>query len=120
MIAMKILKIENGLGKYWSVSKKQYLQIDKIDKAELLELLNFFLENEVEMDEIENDNLQNQAHLIIYQSIIGKFTSLQQNKSKFKDESDRLYLDEINKYSLPKPLQDIPETNGYEKLDEDR
>jgi len=51
------------------------------------------------MDQIDDDNLQNQAHLVIYRSVRQKFDALSVNKAKFKDESDRLYLDEIRKYS---------------------
>lgn len=97
---MKILRIENGTAQFWSVRQQKNLPIDQIDKAELLSLLEFFLENEVEMDQIDADNLQNQAHLIIYRSILDKFEALEQNKSKFKDQSDRLYLDEIRKYEV--------------------
>ncbi|MEP2506343.1 MAG: hypothetical protein ABJH85_16560 [Paracoccaceae bacterium] len=80
--------------------QQKNLPIDQIDKTELLSLLEFFLENEVEMDQIDADNLQNQAHLIIYRSILDKFEALEQNKSKFKDQSDRLYLDEIREYEV--------------------
>ena len=95
---MKILKIENGTAQFWSVKQQKYISIDKIDKVELLSLLGFFLENDAEMDPLEEDRLQNQAHLIIYRSILEKFEALEQSKSKFKDQSDRLYLDEIRKY----------------------
>ncbi|MEP1930032.1 MAG: hypothetical protein ABJI96_11925 [Paracoccaceae bacterium] len=97
---MKILRIENGTAQFWSVRQQKNLPIDQIDKTELLSLLEFFLENEVEMDQIDADNLQNQAHLIIYRSILDKFEALEQNKSKFKDQSDRLYLDEIREYEV--------------------
>lgn len=95
---MKIFKIENGTAQFWSVRQQKCLPIDQIDKNDLLGLLEFFLENDAEMDKIDEDNLQNQAHLIIYRSILEKFEALEQNKSKFKDQSDRLYLDEIRKY----------------------
>lgn len=50
------------------------------------------------MDKIDGENLQNQAQLIIYRSIFDKFEALALHKSKFKDQSDRLYLEEIQKY----------------------
>jgi len=96
---MKILRIENGTGQFWSVRQQKHLPIDQISKDELLSLLEFFLENEAEMDHFDEDNLQNQAHLVIYKSVRQKFEALAANKTKFKDESDRLYLDEIRKYS---------------------
>jgi len=96
---MKILKIENGNG-YFFDHNDEWQTIDTIDKNGLLSLLNRFLEEGVEMDPIEDDNLQNQAQLIVYKSIHEKFRTLQDNKSKFRDESERLYLDEINKYDV--------------------
>jgi len=51
------------------------------------------------MDSMEENELSNQAHSIIYESIYEKLDMLTENKSKFKDESDRLYLSEIQKYS---------------------
>ena len=95
---MKIFKIENGTAQFWSVKQQKNLPIDQIDKAELLSLLEFFLENDAEMDKIDGENLQNQAQLIIYRSIFEKFEVLARNKSKFRDESDRLYLEELQKY----------------------
>ena len=95
---MKILKIEHGKGFFLNLNNNEWTPIDKIDKNDLLRLLNKFLEEKVEMDPIENDNLRNQAHQIIYNSIHEKFRTLQDNKTKFRDESDRLYLEEIRKY----------------------
>ena len=51
------------------------------------------------MDPPDEKKLQNQAQQIVYKSIFDKLSSLQENKSKFKDESDRKYLKEIQKYS---------------------
>ncbi len=97
--AMKILKIKNGNGFYLIPGKDDWLPIDTIDKDGLMSLLNSFLEQDVEMDSVTEDNLSNQAHLIIYKSVYEKLSTLSENKSKFKDESERMYLDEIRKYS---------------------
>lgn len=94
---MKILKIENGNGFF--KLKSEWKPIDEINKDGLMDLLNLLLENEVEMDNLDENTLSNQAQLIIYKSIFEKFSILIDNKDKFKDESDRTYLDEIQKYS---------------------
>lgn len=96
---MKILKIENNNGWFWSPEENDWKKIDQIDKDALMKLLELFLSNEVSMDKIESDNLSNQAHLIIYKSIFDKFTGFEENKDKFKDESERTYYDAIQKYS---------------------
>ena len=96
---MKILKIENGCGLYLKPKLNEWEPIDKIDRSGLMTLLDTLIENEVEMDVMDDDNLSNQAHRIIYKSISEKLSTLLVNKSKFKDESQRLYFQEVQKYS---------------------
>jgi hypothetical protein len=97
--AMKILKIENSNGFFLVAEDNTWKAIDEIDKDGLMSLLDLFLEDDVEMDVVEEDNLSNQAHLIIYKSIFEKLSSLKESKSKFKDESEREYLSAIQEYS---------------------
>lgn len=96
---MKILEIRDNKGYFRLSEEEKWKQIDKIDKVGLLALLDTFLASDVEMDEPDDTKLQNQAQQIIYKSIYEKLSSLQENKGKFKDESDRKYLKEIQKYS---------------------
>jgi hypothetical protein len=93
---MKILKIEGGKGYFFD--QKEWKEIDKIDKEGLLGLLNVFLDKTIEIDEYDAALLSNQAQQIIYKNIYEKFNGLKDNKNKFKDESDRMYLNEIQKY----------------------
>lgn len=51
------------------------------------------------MDAPDEENLGNQAHSIIYRNVYGKLAALSDEKSRFTDESQRLYLDEIKRYS---------------------
>ena len=95
---MKILKISEGKGYFCFNEDDDWMPIDEIDKDALLKLLDLFLTSEVEIDEYNSDTLLNQAQKIIYKSIHDKFNSLKENKNKFKDESDRMYLDAIKKY----------------------
>jgi len=64
----------------------------------LLKLLDKFLAEDVEMDSIEDVELSNQAQKIVYESIYNKFIDLADSRSQFKDESERLYIEEIRKY----------------------
>ena len=94
---MKILKIENGKGYY--ISKEiQWNEIDQIDRDGLMYLVNLVIGQNVEMDTLDDKELQNQAQQIIYKSIFDKLKGLSENRSKFKDESDRLYLEAIETY----------------------
>lgn len=98
-LLMKILKIDNGIGLFRTKNDGEWVPIDKIDKAGLLKLLDLFIEHDVEMDSTEDCELHNKAQEIIYSSILEKFENLGRNKSKFKDESARTYLEAIQKYS---------------------
>lgn len=94
---MKILKIEDNKG-FFSLDGEQYRPIDEIDKVNLMSLVNLVLKSLIIMDEYNEDNIGNQAHQIIYKSIYEKLMNLQDNKNKFRDESDRLYQEAIEKY----------------------
>ena len=95
--AMKALKIENSQG-YFLTEDGTYETVDKIDKTILLKLVNAALEEDFQIDEYNEDNLKNQAHQIIYKSISEKLKDLHNRRSQFRDESERLYLDEYEKY----------------------
>jgi len=62
---MKLLKIDNKLGQYLGESG-DYVPIDKITKDHLLRLVNLTLANNVEFDEYDDEQIQNQAHQIVY------------------------------------------------------
>jgi len=94
---MKILEIKDSKG-FFSSDGKKWIPIDEIDKENLMNLVNLVLESSVEMDEYNEGSIGHQAHQIIYKSIHGKLMTLQGNKDKFRDESDRLYLESIEKY----------------------
>ena len=96
---MKILKIENESGFFRVDKNTEWQPIDAIDKNGLLKLLDLFLEEEVEIDSPEDLSISNQAHSIIYRSIHEKLNSLSDDKKRFKDESERLYLEEVRNYS---------------------
>lgn len=95
---MKILKIENEHGYFCLEQNSEWRPIDTIEKTALLKLLDLYLENDVEMDSPEEQSVSNQAHAIIYRGIFDKLSQLADEKSRFKDESETLYLDEMKKY----------------------
>ena len=94
---MKLLKIENSQG-YYLLDEGEYAPVDKITKDDLLRLVNLTLESEVDIDEFNDEKLKNQAHQIIYKSIYEKLSGLKERRDEFKDESDRLYLQEYERY----------------------
>jgi len=103
---MKLLKIENNVG-YYRDNQGEFAPIDKITKEDILMLVNLTLgEEEIEFDEYNDENLNNQAHQIIYKSIFEKLQGLKKRRQEFIDESERLYLSEYEKY------QDEPSQQG--------
>lgn len=94
---MKLLKIEDKLG-YFLDLKDEYTSVDKITKEDLLRLVDLTLYDDVEFDEYSEENINNQAHQIIYKSILQKLQDLIERKQEFIDESERLYLQHYEKY----------------------
>lgn len=94
---MKFLKIENNKGLY-TVDSTNWISIDEINKDDMLILLNSALNEDFEMDDYDQSILGNPAHQIIYKQLYEKLTDLNANKSRFKDESESLYKETIEKY----------------------
>jgi hypothetical protein len=97
---MKILKIERGNGYYVS-GTDQYIEIDKISKDHLLNLINTTLEHEVTFDVYDEESLHNQAHRIVYKNILEKLQDLALRREAFKDESAKWYEKEYERYAQP-------------------
>lgn len=94
---MKLLSIENSLGLYLGESG-QYNPVDKITKEDLLRLVNLTLREDVTFDAYNENAIKNQAHQIVYKSVFEKLRGLSDRKKEFRDESERLYLKEYEKY----------------------
>ena len=96
---MKYLKIKNN-NVYFVNPEGEEKEIDDIGKEDILYLLNEATSEDVEfeMDVIEEDNIRNEAHKIIYTELYKKFVELIKNKDRFIDESTNLYKDAFNKY----------------------
>jgi hypothetical protein len=93
---MKHLKIENNKGFY--CLETEWKEVDKITKEDLMQLLDKAIANDFEMDVYDADKIANKAHQIIYKNIYEKFHELLLNKNRFKDESEFLYKNALEKY----------------------
>lgn len=94
---MKLLKIEDSQGHFLS-EDRTFIPVDRITKEDLLRLVDLALTEEVEFDDYDNEVIRNQAHQILYKSIFEKLRGLRDRKQAFTDESERLYLQEYQKY----------------------
>lgn len=95
---MKLLKIEGGNG-YFRLKDGNYLEVDKINKEHLLAIINATLADEVEFDVFDEHTLQNQAQRIVYKNIAEKLKNLAGRRQEYKDESEKLFQKEYDKYS---------------------
>ena len=97
---MKYLKIDNSKGFFLRVIEETdtWVEIDKITKEDLWDLLNKAISNEFEMDNFSENEIAHKAHQIVYKGLYEKFNSLLANKSKFIDECDSQYKNAIEKY----------------------
>ncbi len=97
--AMKLLKIEDNKG-YYLAEESEFAEVDKITKEDLLRLVDLTLqeEEEVEFDEHDDEEIKNQAHQIVYKSVYEKLKGLRDRRDKFIDESNRLFLEDYEKY----------------------
>ena len=95
---MKYLKIESNRG-FFTLDGSNWKPIDQIGKDDLLALIGIAVEGDFDMDEYDSEQIANPAHQIVYSNIYERFTQLLENRDRFKDESQSLYKDAIEKYS---------------------
>lgn len=97
---MKYLKIEDNKA-FFIKDKAQpenWTEIDKIEKDDLLKLLDYATEDDFEMDIYEETILGHKAHQIIYKSLHEKLNIFLGNKVRFKDQTENIYKEELEKY----------------------
>ncbi len=97
---MKYLKIDNNKA-FFIKDKAQpenWTEIDNIEKEDLMKLLDFATEDDFEIDEYNADILANKAHQIIYKSIYEKLNIFLNNKDRFKDQTEDVYKEALEKY----------------------
>jgi len=107
---MKYLEIKDKKGYYWN--DHDMVEIDQINKDDLLKLINHAEEDEFEMDMFDEKNLQNKAHQIIYQSIHTKLTDFLGDREQFKRDVDVLYAEAVGEYGA-----DIETETGEEEVE---
>jgi len=97
---MKYLQINNNQAFFLKdkVQPNNWTEIDKIEKDDLMNLLDFATENDFEMDAYDEATLGNKAHQIIYKSIYEKLNTFLTNKDRFKDQTENIYKEELEKY----------------------
>jgi len=97
---MKYLKINDNKGFFLNEKSEgtEWVEIDKITKEDLMNLLEKAVSVDFGKDEYEEDKISHKAHQIVYKSIYEKFTDLISNKKSFIDECDSQFRSAIEKY----------------------
>lgn len=100
-MTMKYLKIDSGKGYFLQKDNVNWQEIDQIGRDDILRFLDVITSNadSFEMDKIEGNLLQNEAHKIIYNSLWQKFNEMLDDRDRFSDESESLFKDAFEKYS---------------------
>ena len=73
--------------------------LDEISKEDILTIINLCLEGSFEMDSPTEETVHNKAHDIIYKNLYAKFLELNNQRTRFKDESENLFKEALAKYS---------------------
>lgn len=97
---MKYLKINDNKAFFIkdNAQPDNWTEIEKIEKDDLMKLLDFATEDDFEMDAYDEATLGNKAHQIIYKSIYEKLNIFLTNKDRFKDQTENIYKAELEKY----------------------
>lgn len=97
---MKILKIENRIGMYYTKEEK-YASIDMIGKEDIIYLMEIIVNEEnIEIEESneEDKKINNIAQKIIYDQIYVKFKEIYDIKESIIQESNEKYKEVFKKY----------------------
>ena len=97
---MKILKIENNKGLFYSFSAKNYLEINAINKEALLNLVDYILkQSDSEIDAYAEGKIQNNVQDIVYKDISEKLIQLINEKDPIISNIKNQYASSIEKYT---------------------
>ncbi|MBV6375456.1 hypothetical protein HIU97_12050 [Enterococcus casseliflavus] len=97
---MKYLIIERNKGYF--LKNNERVEIDKIDKEDIYNLISELLESsddEFEMDEFSEETLQHGVHSIIYRNIYNKFVDLKKEKIGIQDSVNQQFYSAFQKYN---------------------
>lgn len=97
---MKILKIEDGKG-YLVDKNGNFVEVDKLDRELLLNLVELVFDNDVEMDEYNESLIPNKVQQIIYKDLYQKLSETVQNKQQQIENINLKYKDALEKYLSP-------------------
>lgn len=105
---MKILKIKDKKGlfinpKNWNAQHKEdeqnYELIEKISKTDILDILDYFLDENIEFDEYDADQLPNPLQAIIYEKLYEQLKTVRDSKANILKEVEEEFEKAKQKYN---------------------
>ena len=106
-ISMKLIRIKEGTGEFFDFSiykegvneEDCYKSIENIDKENVLSILSYIIENDVEYDKYESGVFKNPAQDLIYKELSQDMDDLKNKKESIIKEIDDEFKEAEEKYS---------------------
>lgn len=98
-ILMKLLKIENKKGYFYSKELNNYLEIDRLDSNSVKNIIEYIMNYEdFEWDSYDEKLILNKAQQIVYKNLFNKLEELKKEKNVLLNEINDKYKTAIEKY----------------------
>jgi hypothetical protein len=95
---MKLLKIEGDAACFRN-AEGGFTPVSELTRDGLMMLVGWALEeDDVDLDEYNEMAIKNHSHQIIYKHVWLKLKELRGKRDQFKDQADRLFLSEYERY----------------------
>lgn len=96
---MELLKIENGIAKYWNDS--DYHDIKEIDRNDLLAILAEIYNNDdaiIVSNQIDAEKIKDPAAKIIFEDILDKLNDFSDKRDELRNDIDSIFKDAETQY----------------------
>lgn len=96
---MELLKIENGIAKYWNNS--DYHDIKEIDRSGLLTILAEIYNNNdaiIASTQIDAEKIKDPAAKIIFKNILDKLNDFSDRRDELRNDIDSIFKDAETQY----------------------
>lgn len=103
---MKLLMIKNSRGFFFNpihpykTENDGYVDIEKINKDDLLDIVNYSIDNDIEIDHFTIGSISNPVQETVYKELDNKLSQLVKNKSDLSKEIESMFLEAENKYKI--------------------
>ena len=97
---MKILKIENGQGFFYSFSGKLFKEIDLLDKESLFAMVDYVLKNkDADVEPFIENKINKKAQIIVYKEVSSKLLELISKRDEIINGVEMKYAKALEKYA---------------------